>query len=192
MNQSKHEMRLISKMRGMKVKKSTSKTELFRILKRKDKITYNESPFKSIIADIGSEFSKKGYKFWIRDITAEEMKELTNLLVKSFKVNLIKFKNYLIMKNKINNRIKKDFDGYYGKKNKFKGVKDIRYFFNEEDESVHGDIRYLFNESTFKSIITDSRSNILKRGYKLIKNGLKYAEEMKDLTYLQVKSLKKN
>ena len=28
------------------------------------------------------------------------------------------------MKNKINNRIKKDFDGYYGK-NKFKGVKDI-------------------------------------------------------------------
>ena len=33
------------------------------------------------------------------------------------------------MKNKINNRIKKDFDGYYGKK-KFKGVKDIRYLFN--------------------------------------------------------------
>ena len=26
-----------------------------------------------------------------------------------------KFKNDLIMKNNINNRIKKDFDGYYGK-----------------------------------------------------------------------------
>ena len=45
------------------------------------------------------------------------MKELTNLQVKSFKENLIKFKNDLIMKNKINNRIKKDFDGYYGKIN---------------------------------------------------------------------------
>ena len=53
-------MRLIAKMRGIKVKKSTSKTELFRILKKKDKITYNESPFKSIIADITSELSKKG------------------------------------------------------------------------------------------------------------------------------------
>ena len=38
MNLSKHEIRLIAKMRGIRVKKSTSKTELFRILKRKDKI----------------------------------------------------------------------------------------------------------------------------------------------------------
>ena len=53
-------MRLIAKMRSIKVKKSTSKTELFRILKKKDKITYNESPFKSIIADITSKLSKKG------------------------------------------------------------------------------------------------------------------------------------
>ena len=36
------------------------------------------------------------------------MKELQ---VKSFKENLIKFKNDLILKNKINNRIKKDLDG---------------------------------------------------------------------------------
>ena len=55
MNHSKHEMRLIAKMRGIKVKKS-SKTELFRIIK-KDKITYNEAAFKSIIADISSELS---------------------------------------------------------------------------------------------------------------------------------------
>ena len=77
------------------------------------------------------------------------------------------------MKNKINKRIKKDFNGYYGK-NKFKGVKDIRYLFNEEDESAHEDIRYLFNESPFKSKITDIRRNLSKRGHKLIKNGLKY------------------
>ena len=72
------------------------------------------------------------------------MKELTNSQMKNFKENLIKFKKDLIMKNKINNRIKKDFDGYYVK-SKFKGVKDIRYLFNEEDESAHEDIRYLFN-----------------------------------------------
>ena len=34
-NLSKHEMRLIAKMRGINVKKSTSKIELFGILKKK-------------------------------------------------------------------------------------------------------------------------------------------------------------
>ena len=117
MNQSKHEMRLIAKMRGIKVKKSISKIELFRILNKKNKVTYNESPFKSIIADIRSKLSKKGYKLIKNDVKyAEEIKELTNSQVKSFKENLIKFKNDLVMKNKINNIIKKDFDGYYGKK----------------------------------------------------------------------------
>ena len=48
----------------------------------------------------------------------------------------------------------------------------------------------MFNESPFKSIITDIRSNLSKGGQKLTKNGLKYSEEMKDLTYLQVKSFK--
>ena len=37
------------------------------------------------------------------------------------------------MKNQINNRIKENFDGYYGK-NKLKDFKDIRYLFNEKDE----------------------------------------------------------
>ena len=37
-NLSKYEMRLILKI--INVKKSTSKTELFRILKKEDKITY--------------------------------------------------------------------------------------------------------------------------------------------------------
>ena len=153
-------MRLIAKMRDIKVKKSASKTDLFRILKRKDKIIYNESPFKPIIADIRSELSKKGYELIKNGLKyAEEVKELTNSQVKSFKENLIKFKTDLIMKNKINNRITKDLDGYYGK-NKLRGVTDVRYLFNEEeDRSAHEDIRYLFNESPFKSIITDIKSN---------------------------------
>ena len=36
-NLSKHEMRLTAKMRGINVKKSTSKIELLRILKKKTK-----------------------------------------------------------------------------------------------------------------------------------------------------------
>ena len=54
-------------------------------------------------------------------------------------------------------------------KNKSKGVKDIRYLFNEEDESAHEDIRYLFNESPYKSIITDIRSNLSKRVLNMLK-----------------------
>ena len=197
-NLSKYEMRLIAKMRGVKVKKSTSKIELFRIFKKADKMIYNESPFKPIIADIRINLLKRGHKLIKNGLKyVEEMKELTNLQVKSFKVNLIKFKNHLIKENKVNNRVKKDSNNYY-EINKFKDVKDIRYLFNEkEDESAHEDIRYLFNEedefvneAPFKSIIVDIRSNLSKRGHKLMKNGLKYAEEMKDLTYSQVKSFK--
>ena len=119
----------------------------FEFFKKTDKITYNESQFKSIIADIRSNLSKRRHKLIKNGLKyAEEMKELTNLQVKGFKENLIKCKNYLIKKNKINNRVKKDSDNYY-ERNKFKGVKDIRYLFNEkEDESAHEDIRYLFSE----------------------------------------------
>ena len=62
-NLSKHEMRLIAKMRAINVKQSTSKIELFRIFKKEDKITYNESPFKSEIQNIKDKLSKNGDKF---------------------------------------------------------------------------------------------------------------------------------
>ena len=68
----------------------------------------------------------------------EKMKELTELQVNNIKEKFIKFKNELIRKNKVNNRIKKDLNNY-------NGIKDIRYLFNRyEDE--YEDIRYLFNE----------------------------------------------
>ena len=41
-------------MRGVKVRKTSKKDELFRILKKNVKKTYNESPFKSILFDIRS------------------------------------------------------------------------------------------------------------------------------------------
>ena len=61
-NLSKYKMRLIANMKGIIVKTSTSKTELFRIFKKDDKITYKESPFKSIIQDIRYNLTKNGKK----------------------------------------------------------------------------------------------------------------------------------
>ena len=48
------------------------------------------------------------------------------------------------------------------------------------------------NESPFKSIISDIRSILPKKGSKKIKKGLKYAEEIKKLTPLQVENFKNN
>ena len=123
---------------------------------------------------------KKGFYF------VEEMKKLTESQVNSIKEKLLKFKNELIMKNKINNRIKKDLNNY-------NGIKDIGFLFNEyEDE--YEDIRYLLNEyedvdedkitykeSPFKSIIVDIGNKLSKNGDKLIKKDLYYVEQMKSL-----------
>ena len=96
-------------------------------------------------------------------------------------------KNELIIKNRINNRIKKDLDDYNGN-SKCKGIKDIRYLFNEEDiYNGINDIKYLFNEnegritykdSPFKSIIQD------------IKRGLCYVEKMSNLSTSDIKNIK--
>ena len=142
-----------------------------------DEITYKESTFKSIIVDNrnkllknGDKLIKKGFYF------VEEMKKLTESQVNSIKEKLLKFKNELITKNKINNRIKKDLNNY-------NGIKDIGFLFIEyEDE--YEDIRYLLNEyedvgedkitykeSPFKSIIVDIGNKLSKNGDKLIKKG---------------------
>ena len=87
-NLSKHEMRLIAKMKDINVKKSTSKIELFRILKKEDKITYKESPFKSIIQDIKDKLSKSGDKLIKNGLYhVEEIKKLTELQIKISKKN---------------------------------------------------------------------------------------------------------
>ena len=161
-----------------------------------DKITYKESTFKSIIVDNrnkllknGDKLIKKGFYF------VEEMKKLTESQVNSIKEILLKFKNELITKNKINNRIKKDLNNY-------NGIKDIGLLFNEyEDE--YEDIRYLLNEyedvdedkitykeSPFKSIIVDIGNKLLKNGDKLIKKGLYYIEEMKNLGSAEIINIK--
>ena len=161
-----------------------------------DKITHKESTFKSIIVDNrnkllknGDKLIKKGFYF------VEEMKKLTESQVNSIKEKLLKFKNELITKNKINNRIKKDLNNY-------NGIKDIGLLFNEyEDE--YEDIKCLLNEyedvdedkitykeSPFKSIIVDIGNKRSKNGDKLIKKGLYYVEEMKSLGSAEIKNIK--
>ena len=101
----------------------------------------------------------------------------------------------------MNNRIKNDIDHHNGN-TKYKGTKDIRYLFNEdEDEYGYEDIRYLLNdnedededknkESPFRSIIADIRNKPSKSGDKLIKKGFYYVEKMKELTESQVNNIK--
>ena len=83
------------------------------------------------------------------------MKSLGSAEIKNIKEKLIIFKNELIRKNRINNRIKKDLDDY-------NGIKDTKYLFNEnEDKDIKRNAYYAekikktettYKESPFKSI----------------------------------------
>ena len=175
---SKYEMRLIAKMRGINVKKSTSKIELIRILKEEDRTIYKESPFKSIIADIRNKRSKTGGKMIKKGLYyVEKMKKITESQVKNIKEKLIKLLNELIRKD---NDI---FNAWYYGGITYNGIKYIRYLFNKDEDEDVKDIRYLFNEdedndvdedritykeSPFKSIIVDIRNKLSKNENKII------------------------
>ena len=99
---------------------------------------------------------------------------------------MIIFKNELIRKNTINNRIKKDLYDYnsnirylFNEEDIYNGINDIRYLFKEnEDKVTHNsnikyraikDIRYLFNEnedkkSPFESVTEDIKSGLIMLG----------------------------
>ena len=176
-----------------------------------DKITYKESPFKSIIADIRNKLSKNEDKMIKKCLCyAEEMKSLGSAEIKSIKEKLIIFKNELMRKN----RIRKDLDDY-NVNTKYKGIKYIRYLFNEEDiYNGINDIKYLFNGTQFnenedkithKDIKRDAcyaekiKKNKIKTTYKEspfksiiqdIKRGLYYAEKMNNLSTSDIKNIK--
>ena len=136
------------------------KDGLFEILKKYDKIKYNELPFKSIFSDIRSILLKKGCKK-IKKILKyiEEIKELTTLQIENIKNSLIK------VKSKKNNRIKKADKKYYEyEENNFYGLKYLRNLFDQNDDNdFYEEIKYFFNE-----------------------NGLEY-EEIKKLMSVKVK-----
>ena len=176
-----------------------------------DKITYKESPFKSIIADIRNKLSKNEDKMIKKCLCyAEEMKSLGSAEIKSIKEKLIIFKNELTRKN----RIRKDLDDY-NVNTKYKGIKYIRYLFNEEDiYNGINDIKYLFNgtqfnenedKTTHKDIKRDAyyaekiKKNKIKTTYKEspfksiiqdIKRGLYYVEKMNNLSTSDIKNIK--
>ena len=180
-----------------------------------DKITYKESPLKSIIVDIRIKLSRNGDKLIKKDLYyVEEIKSLGTPEIKNIKGKLIKFKNELIRKNKINNRIKKDLDDYNGN-TEYKGIKDIRYLFNEEGiYNGINDIKYLFdgiafNENedkiTHKDVKRDFcyaekiKKNKIKTTHKEssfksiiqdIKRGLYYVEKMNNLSISNNKNIK--
>ena len=137
-------------MRGVKVKKTSKKDELFKILKKNVKKTYNESPFKSIILDTRSILPKKGCKKIKKGLEyVEEIKELTFLQIENGKTNLIKLKNDLIERFKRNDRRRRaDRDYYEYEESKFHGLKDVRNLFNQnDDDDNYEGIKYLFDES---------------------------------------------
>ena len=145
---SKNDLMMIADMRGVKVKKTSKKEELFKRLKKNVRKTYNESPFKSIILGIRSILPKKGCKKIKKGLEyVEEMKELTFLQIENGKNNLIKIKNDLLERFKKNIRTKKaDRDYYEYEENKFYGLKDVRNLFNQNDDDNYG-IEHLFDES---------------------------------------------
>ena len=171
---SKSGLMMIADMRGVKVRNVSKKGELFKILKKNVKKTYNELPFKSITLDIRSILPKKGCKKIKKGLEyVEEMRELTFLQIENGKNNLIKLKNNLMERLKKNDRRKKaDRDYYEYEESKFYGLKDTRNLFNENDDNYEG-IKYLFDESIMY--------------YSFKSNGLEY-EEIKKL--LSVKSKK--
>ena len=154
-----------------------------------DKIKHKEFLFKSIIQDIKDKLSKSGDKLIKKALyCVEEMKSLRSSEIKNIKEKLIIFKNELIRKNRINNGIKKDLDEY-NSNIKYRGIKDIRYLFNEEDiyNSIN-DIKYLLKENEDK--ITHN-SNIKHRGIKDIRylfkeneNKITHNSNIKDIRYL--------
>ena len=133
-----------------------------------DKITYKQSPFKSIIVDIRNKLSKNGDKLIKKGLYyVEKMNNLSTTDFKNIKEKLIIFKNELIRKNRINNMIKKDLDDYnsnirylFIEEYIYNGINDIKYLFNENEGKItHNsnikyrgikDIRYLFNENEDK------------------------------------------
>ena len=116
-----------------------------------DKITYKESPFKSVIVDIRNELSKNGNKLIKKGLYyVQKIKSLGSAEIKNIKEKLIIFKNELIRKNRINDKIKKYRDNY-NSNIKYRGIKNIRYLFNEEDiDNGINNIKYLFNENEDK------------------------------------------
>ena len=167
--------------------------------KNKIKTTYKESPYKSVIEDI-----KRGLYY------VEKMSNLSALDIKNIKEKLVKFKNELCNNNNkikkdpnerkdikyirylFNEDKNKKTNLYKAKKmknlavknikhlNKYKGIIDIRYLFNDNIYNGIVDIRYLLNEDYYLEKL-DSKN--IKSEFKKLSNNLVKAHT-KDISYM--------
>ena len=125
------------------------------ILNKTVEITFNESPFKSLISDIRSILPKdecKKLKKHLKYIT--ELRKSTTFDIKDTKNELIKIKNKRI------NRNKKEVKDYY-QEYKFYGIKDIRNLFDDDDDIYEG-IKYLFDEKMIHYYFKQKANEIIK------------------------------
>ena len=100
------------------------------IFKKTLEITFNESPFKSLISDIKSILPKDGCKRLKKRLKyIIELRKSTTLEIKNIKNELIKIKNKRL------NRKKKEVRDYY-QENKFYSVKNIRNLFDDDDDII--------------------------------------------------------
>ena len=120
-------------------------------------ISFNESPFKSLISDIRSILPKDGCKKLKKRLKyIRELRKSTTLEIKNIKNELIKIKNKRI------NRNKKKVRDYY-QENKFYGVKDIRNLFDDDDdEDIYEGIEYLFDEKIMYYYFKQKDDKIIK------------------------------
>ena len=152
-------------------------------------ITFNESPFKSLILDIRSILPKdrcKKLKKRLKYIT--ELKKSTTLEIKNIKNELIKIKNKRI------NRNKKEVKDYY-QENKFYGVKDIRNLFDDDDDDIYEGIKYLFDEKIMYYYFKQKADEIIKHqkveDIKMPKSSKNESDKIKELglTMEELKSI---
>ena len=174
---SMDELDIIADMRSVKAEKTMKKDELFKNLKKYDKITYNELQFKPIVLDIRSILPKKKCNKIKNSLKyVEKRKKLTYLQIENVKNNLIKIRDDLVEKFKKNDRIKiADRDYYECENNGFYGSKDIRNLFDQNDDDIYEGIEYLFDESMIV--------------YGMKQNGLEY-EEIRKLISIQPKEVR--
>ena len=119
-------------------------------------ITFNESPFKSLISDIRSILPKYACEKLKKHLKCiRELRKSTTLEIKNIKNELIKIKNKRI------NRNKKQLRDYY-QENKLYGVKDIRNLFDDNDDDIYEGIEYLFDEKIMYYYFKQKDDEIIK------------------------------
>ena len=174
-----------------------------------------ESPFQSVIVDIRNKLSKNGDRLIKKGLYyIEEIKRLELAEIKNVKERLIIFKNELIRKNKINNRVQKDLDDYNGN-TKYKDIKDLEIYLikkiltmvlmilnicsmelhsmKNEDKITHKDIKrdaYYAEKFKKNKIKTTYKESPFKSIIEDIKRDFYYVEKMNNISTSDIKRIK--